>query len=972
MHYIPPELEGNYCHIAPEWERAAGQKLWFVSAPYGGTVLRFRGEPTSLLYAIAPLVDQIKKGRIDGLSLNDIALLNPTVTSEPLYAEMEDRLCQQDLRAICISTLTASSPEARRIAQLAKRVNPNTITILGGPHEDDISVKTAVDPMFDGIVDFSVAGDGEYALLQLARIIFDNPRATAEDIKSLVLEQASSFRWCEGRGGVYFRREDRSHQLPLSGKMPALDDLPLMPRELLHELDTRTFSIFKKSGWNIKTAQIMTHRGCAWRCSFCSESASLNGRCVASVKAEIEEIKNFKERHPELDRENYEAIFFDDSTFTTNSKRRRDFLHELYSYLVNCGLEWGCQTRLDQIDEKALEAMKEAGCTYLYTGLESASDEMLRAMVKDQGRKHIERAFEAINRVGMRLGVSLIFGVAAPGSDKTQETRETITETLDFVEEQTLQGNVFVVSPNVATYYPDTRMTSSADSPLDFRYPIVHAGYPWNRFEEGESFHPRGITQEMAEFIIDQSVKRFGEYLVDQDIYVVEEYQEAYRKGEFDRAGINCVDLNHASVSRPLRETRAAAAVVSEFMEATDEYRNARLSEARGFAATLMGLQERNSENIALARNTTEAAGLAFWLANLHRSPEGTRVLTTNAENLSIPRAFRFYMDHGNPQGRDLWSSHQDFGAQKLKDYSVRKRPTGLLVKQIDVLSGSAPESAILNQITADTRMVVFCHVIRDNGRICDVQRLCEAVREINPDTYILVDGAQALGALPSVDVESLGCDFYIAAPHKTLGSFPLGLLYMSDRVKANAAHLSVIDPEGLQRCVILDGMFAPSLEVVPTVQTHMSLPEVIGFTTAIKSLVNDGLIRGNNCWRLDQRRRSLKETFIRGLERFPDAQITSPLDEHHTNFFLTFRFSGRDNRSIVEDLWRNRNVFLSYIARSDVIRAAFGRTNTTNQVESLLEALDHFPRLSWHDGICLKQTYSVKPKDKPSSANVA
>src|SRR5678816_3908797 len=98
MNQLLPELNDNRGHIAPEWENGTGQKLWFVSAPYGGTVLRFTGEPTSLLYAIAPLVAEIKKGRIRDLSMHQVALLNPIAASENLYYEIEVRLRRQNLR----------------------------------------------------------------------------------------------------------------------------------------------------------------------------------------------------------------------------------------------------------------------------------------------------------------------------------------------------------------------------------------------------------------------------------------------------------------------------------------------------------------------------------------------------------------------------------------------------------------------------------------------------------------------------------------------------------------------------------------------------------------------------------------------------------------------------------------------------------------------------------------------------------
>lgn len=977
MKHIPPELERNFCHIAPEWERETGQKLWFVSAPYGGSVLRFQGEPTSLLYAIAPLVAEIKMAErgeshiISNLTMRDIALLNPLVASEMVYAELEWRLRRQDLRAICISNLTASSPEARRIAALAKQINPQTLTILGGPHEDDMAVRTAVDPDYAGIVDFSISGDGEYALLHLVKIIFDHPEATVDEIKSLVLDHTSMFRtWCKGRGYVHFQQRNQTHMLPLKGNfysrlkdnqpqdsLICLDDLPLMPRELVHEADTRTFSVFRKGGRNVKTAQIMTQRGCAWRCSFCSESAlfegsriEINTRSVASIMREIEDIKNFKNRmletRPDIERDNYEAIFFDDSTFTDRRPRRVELLQTLYPELERIGLEWGCQTRLDQIDEEILTAMKQVGCTYVFTGLESASEEMLRAMIKEEGRRDIDRAFSAINKVGMRMGLSLIFGVANLGSDVSPETETTILETLNFVKDQTHHGNIVLVSPNVATYYPSTHMTKSAQVEFDFRNPIINHRYPWNRFEEGESFHPRGIDEQLADYIIRESVKRFGEYMVEQDLYSVDGYAESYRTGELEQAGLVTTDLNHASISRPSPEVHAAAVTAAKFVEATAQNAETLLHEARTAAARLMGLSSSQSDNIVLTRNATEAAGLTFWLAGFTPTT-GAKVLATNAENLSVPRAFRFQMDNGNPQGRDLWSSYQDFGARNAKEYIADRRGNRIDVEEIDVLSDpERVEKLIIDRVQfelkqqkARLRFVMFSHVLRDDGRICDVQWLCKQIRKLDPSIYTLVDGAQALGALPSVDVESIGCDFYIAAPHKTIGSYPLGLLYMSDRVKSSVANLTLASL-GRPRCVVMTGMFAPALGITPTIDTFMSLPEVVSFSAALDMLTNRGLINGINCWVLDQHRRTLKQEFLQGLQQIPSLEVTSPCNVDHSNFIMTFRFAEQDNRQIVEHLWTEHLVFMSYIARSNVIRASFGADDKPADVFRAMECL--------------------------------
>ena len=53
--------------------------------------------------------------------------------------------------------------------------------------------------------------------------------------------------------------------------------------------------------------------------------------------------------------------------------------------------------------------MERSGCTYVYTGLESASNEMLRAMGKDEDRLDIDSAFKILRETSVRVGLSLFF-----------------------------------------------------------------------------------------------------------------------------------------------------------------------------------------------------------------------------------------------------------------------------------------------------------------------------------------------------------------------------------------------------------------------------------------------------------------------------------------------------------------------------------------------------------------------------------
>jgi selenocysteine lyase/cysteine desulfurase/radical SAM superfamily enzyme YgiQ (UPF0313 family) len=867
------------------------------------------------------------------VSIEDIALLNPTVQSDMFYKELQVRLRAQQLRAVGISTMTAGCVEARHIARLVKAESKGeTVVIIGGPHEDDVVEKTASHPEYAQFVDFSVTGDGEFSLQLLGHLLFEYQTASPEEFKAVVLDHRADFAKLPGKGSVVLRNRGEVQVLPLSNKPLDLNLLPRMPRELIHEADTRTFSVFRRGGWNVKTAQVMTQRGCEWRCNFCSESSALNMRSVDNVIAEIQEALRFSTKHD--NRADYEAIFFDDSTFTTRSPRRRRFLTELFERIRGMQKvpEWGCQTRLDMIDREILREMERSGCTYVYTGLESASNEMLRAMGKDEDRLDIDSAFKILRETGVRVGLSLFFGATKTGSGRTAETAATIAETLDFVQEQTRHGNVVAVSPNLATYYPGTRLTNGLGEPLDFHNPNVLRAYPWNRFEEGESFHPSGLSEDMARQIIKGCIERFGEFVVDQDLYAIEDFQFAYRAGNLSAAKTAYLDFNHSSIAHPMSATEAAARAAQDSEnELTPDGRRKCYEAARQTGARLLGLESLDSSNVVFGRNTTDVSALCLWIAGLHTLSR-PRVLITTAENLSISRAFRLYMDHGNSRGTDLWSSFQDFGVTHPPHALPRRwLETEFDLIQADVLDKGLtdPEHEILSKLTKDTNLVVFSHVIRDHGRVLDVAALCKEIRQ-RSNARILVDGAQALGTVPSVRVAELGCDFYVAAPHKTLGCYPLGLLWVNDEMKSRLGTTSFAFQDGSAKAIILEGMFSPKLAIAPTADGWLSLPEVAGFTEAVAQLSRQGRVRGSDASELAGDLGECRRTFLSELrEALPSAEVEQAPPGRQCASIASFRIPGEDNRAIVDHLWRDHCVFASYIARTDLVRFSFGLNNS-------------------------------------------
>ena len=77
--------------------------------------------------------------------------------------------------------------------------------------------------------------------------------------------------------------------------------------------------------------------------------------------------------------------------------------------------------------------------------------------------------------------------------------------------------------------------------------------------------------------------------------------------------------------------------------------------------------------------------------------------------------------------------------------------------------------------LTPRTKLVGVSHVSNALGTINPVRHICERARANG--SVVLVDGAQAAPHL-AIDVQALGCDFYVITGHKLFGPTGVGVLY--------------------------------------------------------------------------------------------------------------------------------------------------------------------------------------------------
>jgi cysteine desulfurase/selenocysteine lyase len=99
---------------------------------------------------------------------------------------------------------------------------------------------------------------------------------------------------------------------------------------------------------------------------------------------------------------------------------------------------------------------------------------------------------------------------------------------------------------------------------------------------------------------------------------------------------------------------------------------------------------------------------------------------------------------------------------------------TGAILKYIPVNDEGELESP-LSCINENTKFVAIIHQSNFLGTVNSVEDIISRAHEVG--AKVLVDGAQSTAHLP-IDVQDMGCDFFVFSGHKMMGPTGVGVLY--------------------------------------------------------------------------------------------------------------------------------------------------------------------------------------------------
>ncbi len=238
--------------------------------------------------------------------------------------------------------------------------------------------------------------------------------------------------------------------------------------------------------------------------------------------------------------------------------------------------------------------------------------------------------------------------------------------------------------------------------------------------------------------------------------------------------------------------------------------------------------------------------------------------------------------------------------------------------------------------IRKNTRLIAVTHASNVTGAIQPVAAIGQMARR--EGVCYLIDGAQALGALP-VSVRALGCDLYAFPGHKSLlGPMGTGGLYIRPGLSLRPLREggtgtdseSVLQPESL-----------PEKYESGT----LNLPGIAGLGAGcafVKERVSAIMAH----------ERELTQAVYEGLSAIPGAEIYSPREEAARAGIVSFNLEGMTS-SDVSDRLANAGIavrgglhcapgahrFLSTLRRG-AVRASVGYANTFEEVDAFLAAV--------------------------------
>lgn len=392
-------------------------KLLFVEPPkdYWFVMGEYLPPPYGLLQLAAYVENKIKDIEIEVIDCQAMQLD---------WKGLEKKIESFNANIVATSGFaTCNAYTVVRTLELAKNVNPEVLTVTGGQHFT-ATVQESLETYPE--IDVIVRGEGEQTLTELVKNA-DN-KVSFPKIK-----------------GISFRHKGKILHSSARPLIENLDELPYPGYHFVKNLVHR-YHFAAMAGRSAPYASIEGSRGCAHRCTFCTQWRHWQGTWrLKSPKRIADEI--------EFCYQNYGSrfIWFTDDNF--GPERANNITDELLRRKVGNDLMLFVQWRCDDVvrNREVLPKMRKAGLHWVMVGVESPQESTLEGFRKETTTKD---ALEAVNL----LRENDIFAHAMFIIGERRDTAESIAKLREFVNELNPDFAIFTA----LTPFPGTEVYEEA------------------------------------------------------------------------------------------------------------------------------------------------------------------------------------------------------------------------------------------------------------------------------------------------------------------------------------------------------------------------------------------------------------------------------------------------------------------------------------------------------------------------------
>ena len=288
--------------------------------------------------------------------------------------------------------------------------------------------------------------------------------------------------------------------------------------------------------------------------------------------------------------------------------------------------------------------------------------------------------------------------------------------------------------------------------------------------------------------------------------------------------------------------------------------------------------------------------------------------------------------------GDEIVLSVMEHHANIVPWHFLRERQ-GVVLKWVDVdATGALDPQAVIDAIGPKTKLVAITHMSNVLGTVVDVKTIIEAAHE--KGVAVLVDGSQAAVHMP-VNVADLGADFYAITGHKLYGPSGSGAIY------CKAERMAEMRPFMGGGDMIRDVHKDEITWNDPPMKFEAGTPgivQTIGLGVALDYMMELGM---ENIAAHEAGLRDYVQERFAGLN-WLNVQGHAP----DKGAIFSFTINGAAHAHDISTILDKKGVavraghhcagpLMDHLGVSATCRASFGLYNTTDEVDTLIEALE-------------------------------